>query len=328
MTDPAASPDPVLLAEVTRRDVSGRDVVESLHHAHAVITDGDGAVLWAAGEPTLVTFVRSTAKPFQATACLEVLREAGWPGGRPSDAEVAVGWASHAGADVHLATVRQLLARSGVEPEALTCPADVRPDVPSDGRRRLHHNCSGKHALFALAGRAMGVAGSDLLDPSAPFQQHLLGAVGDALGPFEAIGVDGCGAPAVAVPLARLAHGFAQLVVGTRWADARAAGLANPVLVGGTSRLETALLDAGIVAKPGAEGVFAVGWVDSGGPRGLAVKVADGANRAAEVITRAILDRLGVAPTPAWVAPTPLGGGRAAGLVRAVLDVATVRLPG
>lgn len=308
------------LAEVTRRDVvSGREVVESVHSGHLAVVDGDGAVVAAVGDADQVVYVRSAAKPFQATACRRLL---GADAATLGDAEVAVAWASHRGEPAQLDAVGRLLERSGTPPEQLTCPPAVPEADPAAKPGRLLHNCSGKHALFALAGRRLGVTGPELLDPEGPLQQRILAELADWLGPASAVGVDGCGAPAVAVPLVRLAHAYARLVDAPDAAAVREAGLRHPGLVGGDGRLESALLAAGVLAKPGAEGVYGIGWSGRDGrPRGMAVKAADGNARGASAAAIRVLLDLGVVAEGTWSPPPPLGGGRPAGVVRAAAPV-------
>lgn len=315
--------DGPLLAEVTRRDVrTGVQHVESAHAAHLVVSDPDGEVVAACGDPLHPTFVRSTAKPVQATACLEVL-DGSEDRTVPSSAELAVAWASHRGEAVHLAAVRSLLRRSGTPVAALTCPRATAEADPCADPTRLQHNCSGKHALFALAGARLGLFGAALLDPEAALQRRVLATLEEVFGPPLALGVDGCGAPAVAVPLASLASGFATLAVEPRFARVRDAGRAHPDLVGGQGRLETALLAAGLVAKVGAEGVYGVGWLDpEGRPWGLAVKAVDGATRGVAAATVGLLTATGVVPERTWSSPPPLGGGRPAGVIRTTSEVA------
>lgn len=312
------------LATATRRDVrTGRDVVESRHVGHLVVVDGDGAVVAELGDGQRPTFLRSTVKPFQATGCLELLDAADPPAAaRPDLDEVAIGWASHRGEPSHLDAVRRLLDRAGVAPEQLTCPADRTLDTPEDGVARLHHNCSGKHALFALTAAVLDLDPGRLLDVDGPLQPTLLAAVADAVGPASAIGTDGCGAPAVETALAGLARGFAALAAGGRWSRPRDAGLAHPQLVGGRDRLETALLASGTVAKSGAEGVFAAGWTAADGRRyGLAAKAEDGAGRAVTTAVAGLLAAADRLPAGAWSPPPVLGGGRPAGSVHAAADV-------
>jgi L-asparaginase II len=308
---------PALLAEVTRTTAGRGELVESRHVGHLVVAGPDGEVVERAGDPERTTFVRSTSKPFQATACLEVL---GSGAEALSEEEVALSWASHRAEPRHLAAAQRLLDRSATAPDALTCPPSAAEADPALPPARLQHNCSGKHGLFALAGRKLDVRHEQLLDPDAPLQRAVLATVADALGPAVAVGTDGCGAPTVAVPLVALARAFADLAVADRWRRVREAGLAAPLHVGGEGRLESALLAAGVVAKVGAEGVFAAGWrAADGTPRGLAVKAEDGAERAATVTAHAVLVAVGVVSADVWSPAPVLGGGRPVGRVRAVV---------
>ena len=305
---------------MTRRDQrTGAQVVESSHLGHLVVCGPDGRVVAARGSSERVTFVRSAIKPLQAAACLEVLTEHGSPDDVPSLRELAVAWSSHRGEPDHLAAVTDLLARSGTPASALTCPAAVPEADPGAAPSRLRHNCSGKHALFALAGAALGVSGPALLDPGSPLQRRVLGSLSQALGEPIAVGTDGCGAPAVAVPLHRLAAGFQRVLTDPRCDRVREAGAAHPQLVGGQGRLESALCAAGVTAKVGAEGVYVAAWGDRArGAWSLAIKAEDGAVRGVAAVTSALLVALEVVPAATWEPPPPLGGGRPAGVVRPV----------
>jgi L-asparaginase II len=129
-----------------------------------------------------------------------------------------------------------------------------------------------------------------------PLQQHLAKTVGRLAGERVAgVGVDGCGAPVFAITLLGLAHAYAQLVAAgsgpeTVVADAMRA---HPELVGGTDRAATRLMAGvpGLLAKDGAEGVFAAALPNTGV---VVVKVDDGAARAAECAVIAGLRRLGL----------------------------------
>jgi L-asparaginase II len=329
------------LVEVTRRDVrTGTEVVESVHHGHLVIValdgsaggDGDATVTRALGDAQAVVFPRSAVKPLQATACLELLDTVGVT---LTPEEVAVGWASHRAEPAQLDAVRSLLARAGLEgdaaEQALTCPRANVPDDVAAPRSHLAHNCSGKHALFALTAHTLGLGGGRdvALDADGPLQRRVLATMAEWTGPAHAVGVDGCGAPAVTVPLAALARAFALVASDARFARVRDAGLAHPLLVGGSERraggvrvpvVDSALLGAGVVAKRGAEGVLAAGWVDgSGRARGAAVKALDGSMRGAATALVAALEAEGAVPAGTWVEAVPQGGGADAGAVRAVV---------
>lgn len=293
---------------------TGRDVVESRHSGHLVAVSAGGAVLAALGDPDRVTFVRSAAKPFQAAACLELL---GSVAARLDPRHVAVAWSSHRGEPRHREAVKGLLDLAGIAPQWLTCPPGRALADPGGPARRIDHNCSGKHALFAVTGSAVGCPRDRLLDPDGPLQRPVLETLAGWLGPAVAVAVDGCGAPAVAVPLRALARAYAVLPTDPRLARVLEAGRQHPGLVGGRGRLESVLLARGIPAKPGAEGVFGAVFPGAGGTVGIAAKVEDGAGRAAAAALHALLHARGVIDRDAWAPPAVLGGGRAAGSVRA-----------
>jgi L-asparaginase II len=327
----SAAVSAVPLVEVTRRDMlTGSEFVESVHLGHLAVVEADGTLVHALGDPHTPVFPRSAVKPFQAAACVELLDAAGIT---VSDEEVAVGWASHRAEPAQLAAVRALLERAGITDEGLTCPRAGVPDDPTLGRSHLAHNCSGKHAMFALAARTLGLpvgAPADragVLAHDGPLQTRVLATMTHWTGPSPAVGVDGCGAPAVVLPLSGLARAFAHLATDARLARVRDAGLAHPLLVAGTERrsgglrvplVDSALLTAGVVAKRGAEGVLAAGWrTPDGRGRGVAVKALDGAMRGAATALVALLERDEVVPMGTWREATPQGGGVDAGTVRA-----------
>jgi L-asparaginase II len=122
------------------------------------------------------------------------------------------------------------------------------------------------------------------------------------------VAVDGCGAPQHALTLPGLARAFTALVLGgaqeRRVADAMRA---HPWHVGGTGRDVTRLMEGvpGLVAKDGAEGVYAVALADG---TSVALKIADGSARTG-------VRALATAPV--------LGGGRPVGELRVTGALAT-----
>ena len=90
-----------IVVEVTRGSV-----VEARHVVHAVAVHDVGPSSPAMGDPGLVTFLRSSAKPIQALPGVRA---------RPDldDEEIALMCASHLAAPEQLAVVRRLLADAG-----------------------------------------------------------------------------------------------------------------------------------------------------------------------------------------------------------------------
>ena len=250
-------------------------LVESRHRAHAVVVRG-GEVVEAWGDPDLVAFVRSAAKPLQALPLA--------PYDLPAE-ELAIACASHEARPDQLVAVRALLERAGATTDDLECGAEHGS--------RLRHNCSGKHAGFLFLSRARGWDTEGYRLPEHPLQQGILALVAEAVdrpaGEIETA-VDGCGVPTFALSLREMAGVFAELVSG-RPSGAETVVTAmteHPELVGGTHSVDTLVMRAlpGAVAKRGAEGVLCAGLPDG---TGVALKVEDGANRAAYAAAGAVL---------------------------------------
>ncbi|MEV5820629.1 asparaginase [Micromonospora harpali] len=310
----------VPLAEVVR---SG--FVEGLHRGSVVVLDAAGATVAAAGDVGSPVFPRSASKPMQAVGMLR----AGLPLTDPAD--VAIVSASHAGEEFHVARVGALLAGAGLDESDLGCP----PDLPmgelareavlraGGGPTRGRMNCSGKHTGMLLTCLAAGWPRAGYRQPEHPLQLALRAAVEECTGePVAAVGVDGCGAPVLAVSLTGLARAYLRLVSAVPGSPERTvadAMRAHPELVGGTWAEDSRLMRGlpGAVAKIGAEGVIAAALPGVGA---VALKIDDGATRARMPVLVSALRRLGVrAPVLDEYAELPLlGGGIPVGAVRPV----------
>jgi L-asparaginase II len=312
--DPAG--DPVVAFVVRNGFVEGR------HHGSVIALRGDTALV-DVGATRAPMLPRSSAKPLQAVGMLRA-------GLAVDDEELAVVCASHSGEPRHVEVVRRLLASAGLDESAL----DNTAGMPLDGEARralvragigpsrITHNCSGKHAGMLATCVAAGWPTSGYCDPEHPLQRALRATIEELTGdPVTATTVDGCGAPLFAITLRGLAAAFGHLAtapVGTAENRCVTAMRAHSELVGGRGRDVSRLISGvpGLVAKDGAEGVYAVGLDDGGA---VAVKIADGAGRARLPVLVAALRALGVtAPVLDELATVPvMGHGEAVGEVRA-----------
>ncbi|MEM9427868.1 MAG: asparaginase [Pseudomonadota bacterium] len=295
--------DPPVLAEVWRSDR-----IESLHRGHAVIAAPDGTVDAAWGDPDTLIYPRSAAKPLQALALVESgAAEAAGLGPE----ELALACASHNAAAAHTDRVRAWLAAIGRGEADLLCgpqrPIDqaARERLDADGIApdQTHNNCSGKHTGFLTLSRHLG-AGADYVDEAHPVQRAVRAAFEEMAGEDSpGAGIDGCSAPNYACTLKGLARAAAGMAIPNGHAPSRAnaaralvaAMAAHPLLVAGEGRACTTLMTAAAgraVVKTGAEGVF-LGILPETG-HGIALKIEDGATRAAEAAMAALLVRCGV----------------------------------
>lgn len=272
--------------------------VESVHHGSVVALDADGSTLLAIGDVAGPIFPRSSSKPIQALAMLRA--------GLDLDGELlAMAAASHSGERFHLNNVLRILDGGGLTEQDL----QNTPDLPYDETERsewiaagrkatsLAQNCSGKHAAMLATCVAAGWDTKTYRDPQHPLQQLMEQTLADVSGEsVAATGIDGCGAPVMAVSLTGLARAFSRIAAapkGTNEAKVADAMRAFPQCVGGTRRDVTALMRGvpGLIAKDGAESVYAVGLDDG---RAITLKIADGGQRARPIVMVAALRRLGI----------------------------------
>lgn len=247
-------------------------IVESVHHAVAALAAPDGEIVTRWGDPGMVTFWRSSAKPFQAQAWLAdgTVDHFGW-----GPEQLAIMSASHAGLGFQVGLVRAMLADLGLSAADLRC----------DARLQARHTCSGNHAGFLAASVHHGWDISTYERPGHPAQQAALQMFAACVGldPLQIpTGIDGCGVVCYATPVTAAAATFALMP--DLLPEISAAMRAHPTLIEGPGKLDTIVMQTipGATSKCGAEGLSCVSLPDG---RGLAVKVVDGADRASEPAT-------------------------------------------
>jgi L-asparaginase II len=207
---------------------------------------------------------------------------------------------------MHLAAAREILATAGLTEDDLgntkdyPLDDDAAAEVVRGGgvKTKLQMNCSGKHSgMLATCVHNGWSHDVSYLSESHPLQQRITQMVPELSGEDAAfIGIDGCGAPAHAMSLTALARVFRTVVMSDPTSapgKVAHAMRSHPEMVGGPTRDVTLLMQGipGLLGKDGAEGVFAVALPDG---RAVALKIADGANRARPPMMKAALEALGV----------------------------------
>jgi L-asparaginase II len=321
-------------------------VVESRHRVHVAVVDGEGQLVARAGDPELITFWRSAAKPFQA---MPLVTDGAADRFALTREELALCCASHSSEQGQVALVRDFLAKIGCSERDLLCGAHtpLSPTVARDYETRgvrvtaVFSNCSGKHTGMLALARHHGWPIEDYTRPDHPVQQRCLTEVSRWTGvPTSHIGVavDGCGVPCYALPLRSMAGAYARLRIAdfglridqtgrstpdranpqsairnpqppSMEAAARIVEsmLRHPELIAGEGRACTDLMRA----HPGRviAKTGAEGVYSALLVRegwGVALKVEDGHTAAAELAVTAVLSRLGLRPQPAHLESRPV----------------------
>jgi L-asparaginase II len=283
------------LVEVTRGDI-----VESIHFGSFVVVDPAGKVIAAAGNPEMVSYLRSSAKPFQV---LPFVERGGVEHFDLTDRELAILCASHHGTDEHVAVIQGIHRKIGVTEADLLCgmhsPSDCetaeRMYLNHEANSPLRHNCSGKHTGMLAHALLRGLPTADYINPKHPIQQTIFETFSEMTGiPVSemAFGTDGCSAPVFAVPMRAAAWAFAQLADPGALPEPRRSALQHifkamttyPDMIAGPGAFDTELMTVGagkILCKGGAEGYQAIavlpGACGKGSPAyGITIKISDG----------------------------------------------------
>jgi L-asparaginase II len=295
-----------LFIEVTRNKT-----VESRHFGAAVVCDFKGNVLQSWGDPDQLIFPRSALKPFLA---IDLVESGACDRFGVGNEELALACASHQGEPMHQNMVEAWLHRLGLNTSDLACGCALPDDVEA-ARNILtaggygcksHHNCSGKHAGFLTNALHLGLPTAGYHQVTHPLQQRATDILSDMADMDMAqvpTGIDGCGFPAPAMPLARLGHAVARFANPSDLSAARAGAIhrlhaavaQRPLYAAGHGTLVSdlvAVTKGRVLAKTGAEGVLTAAVPERG--LGIALKIADGSARPRATALLAILDHLGM----------------------------------
>lgn len=295
----------VPLVEVTRGSR-----VESLHFGSIAVCDFTGRLVAAWGDTGAIHFPRSAVKQIQALALVETGAADRYA---LNEHRLALACASHSAQPLHMAEIDPWLDELGLGDDALACgPAwpwrsedrDARL-LAGRGMRRAQHNCSGKHTGFLTTCLHMAWPTDGYERPEHPAQVRFRQTLAELAGCEADYAMDGCGLPTPALPLAAMAAAMAQLGdfkgLGTVRGNASArlfhACIAHPEYTSGTGEvgaLVPAATAGEVYVKIGAEGFYTAMWPARG--LGIALKVADGAARAADVAILGALAELGALP--------------------------------
>ncbi len=300
-------------------EVTRGPIVECVHWGALTVVDAAGRVVASFGDPDTVTFLRSSAKPFQA---LPFVERGGPQAYGFTDRELALTCASHSGTDEHVRVAQGMQAKIGVSESDLMCGVHlpmheatafrlIREGVDPTPNR---HNCSGKHTGMLAHALLRQLPKADYINFNHPIQISILETFAEMCGLEKeevVLGVDGCSAPNFAVPLRSAAFGYARLADPSGLPDSRAEAVdliwramtSHPDMVGGPARFDTRLMEitgGKLLAKSGAEGYHGLalrpGALGPGSPAfGIALKIADGdaAGRANSCAVLELLRQLG-----------------------------------
>ena len=268
-----------------------------------------GEVVASVGNPHLPMFWRSAAKPFQA---LPFVKNGGLEKYSITDEELALLVSSHSGEENHVALVRNILSKLGLDESVLDCGV-VRPmsgkafkKLVAAGEKVLpvHNPCSGKHSQIIALAMMLGIPYEGYTKPDHEAQKIIFRHVAMAAKMPEdklEIGIDGCGVPVFYLPIYNMSLAYARLSTPTKgdWGEyelaatkIRDAMSKYPQVLSGTGRIDLAVsqvTNGRIIAKIGADAVYCLAVKD--GDLGITFKIEDGSYAAVTPMTIAVLKK-------------------------------------
>ena len=294
------------MEEILVKEYRG-ELLECIHKGHICIVSENG-VYKSVGDSDYVTFMRSSAKPIQVIPLIKrkIHEKYGF-----NDKEITVMAGSHRAEPFHVKALEGIMEKTGIKEEELVClptyplSQDAKEELlrKNMGKRRIYHNCSGKHLGILTLCKSLGVSTEDYWDIKNPVQQEILSHIellsGSRKGEVKT-GTDGCGVPVFALPMKKIAEAYLKLACPDLIEDEETRAAVsfitkhmnkNYEMVSGTNLICSLLLmDDNIVAKGGAKGVYCFGLKKE--RLGIAIKVIDGSEEEWPLIVISILEQL------------------------------------
>lgn len=285
---------------------------ESCHRVVAVLASHKSEVIAAWGDPNTIVFPRSSLKPFQVLPLIESGAAQHY---RLSGQEIALACGSHGGTVDQVNLINGWLFKLGITEAVLGCGSQwprsdrVADEVKKKGQvpSALFNTCSGKHLGMITTAMYLRQPLEKYLDPDHIIQRTIRGVLSE-LSHFRIVetmtAVDGCGAPTYAMPIKHLAYAASEYRGMGRHGNKRSRRQqaiahvqrcirAYPDMLSWSGDFDaeaTCNSNGELFLKSGAEGVAIVML-----PRqklGMAVKVIDGAKRAADYAVMTLLEHL------------------------------------
>jgi len=289
------------MVEVTRSDFT-----ESTHYGVAVLINSNGEILKEWGNSNILIYPRSALKPIQS---LNLYKDGVAEALNLSDKLIALTTASHHAETIHQRMVSDWLKKMNLNENHLSCgpawPLNEKYQLEAYSKyktkRKIFHNCSGKHCGHLAVCSYKNLPIKNYQNKDHPIQKDLIQLIED-LSKYKVknIGVDGCTLPNPLIPLKKFAFATAQLAdykklndhsdIAKRIFDSC---VKFPEIAGGSKSINsilTKLSNGKVFVKNGAEGVFVAIIPEL--KSALAVKIIDGASRAAEVAIAGLISEL------------------------------------
>ncbi len=282
--------------------------MENVHYGQMSAVNLAKEEFVSVGQDYEPVYFRSAAKPFQA---IPIFLTDFIENYEITSKESALFLASQRGEVYHQEALVSLLEKLPIHENELICAAsyplneEPKTQYIQQGfeKRKLFHNCAGKHLGFLTACLANGYDVKQYCHPEHPLQQMIKKYIA-YLSEYEIerirTGIDGCGAPVFAIPLKNMAIAYLKLARPEliddqliREAVIKLTSVMNHEnhIIAAQNFICTALLkDPNIVAKGGAQGVYCFALRDEG--VSFALKIMNGSESPWPNVIASVLEQI------------------------------------
>lgn len=235
----------------------------------------DGVWTYKKGdEPTMghqvQVVMRSLFKPWQFMG-LDLFGDPFSSGDKKIPQNWALALSSHSAQEQHVQVLERLLKEVETDESHLVCPRSYPMDIygaalakergvsPS----RLNHPCAGKHLAFIAACKKYGLSTDHYWSDQHPIHKKITSFIGTQINEKPVWSIDSCGLPTIGLSTFEVVNLWQKLASSPepRYAKSRVLIVENPFLMGGTTRLDSELIEKGqgkIIAKEGADGLLVI----------------------------------------------------------------------
>lgn len=282
--------------------------VENMHQGIIAVMNDKKEIIYEKGDADQFVYYRSAMKPIQAIPAFstDIIEKYNL-----TYREAALFTASQRGEDYHQKTLKSLLEKLKLREDYLVCspsyPLNEEPYAAylwdHKEKRRLFHNCAGKHLGILAYAREKGLPLDGYEKVDHPVQQEILQLVSELSEiPVDEIhhGTDGCRLPIYGVPLKNMSLSYLKFAAPdmiqsqqNRDVITKIGTVMNehPDIVASHDFICTTLLeDSNIVAKGGAQGVYCLALRKE--RLSIALKVLSGTELLWPVLVADILEKL------------------------------------
>ena len=268
-------------------------IIDCEYYGSIYLADKSGIYKYIGKNPSNIFFMRSLAKPLQASIICDynIIQDYNL-----SEKEIAIFCASHAGSLKHIKIIKNLTKKLKLKVSDFI----LKPDEPLDKRNfkgkktKFHNNCSAKHLMMLAMSKYLGYSLKNYTSYEHPIQKLIYQKQFELSGfksPYPT--KDGCSTPLWGLSAENIIKSYFNLFSNKKYNILIKSIINNPDVYGGYDRLDSEIIKLShkkLFAKVGAGGFILI--YNFKEEKILLIKLTQNNNYARKLITMDILNKL------------------------------------